>query len=52
MRIANSANKNAPKMLLGKTMAQSRIVGGVFIVTLLEYGQVKGGEEEGQGFRR
>jgi formate/nitrite transporter FocA (FNT family) len=28
------------------------IVGGVFIVTLLEYGQVKGGEEEGQGFRR
>ncbi len=28
------------------------IVGGVFIVTLLEYGQVKGGEDQGQGFRR
>ena len=28
------------------------ITGGVLIVTLLEYGQVKGGEEEGPGFRR
>jgi formate-nitrite transporter family protein len=28
------------------------ITGGVLIVTLLEYGQVKGGEEEGHGFPR
>ncbi|MHB1793644.1 MAG: formate/nitrite transporter family protein [Acidobacteriaceae bacterium] len=28
------------------------ITGGVFIVTLLEYGQVKGGEQEGHGFPR
>jgi formate-nitrite transporter family protein len=28
------------------------IVGGVLIVTLLEYGQVKGGESEDNGFRR
>ncbi len=28
------------------------ITGGVLIVTLLEYGQVKGGEDEGPGFRR
>ncbi|MGH9615962.1 MAG: formate/nitrite transporter family protein [Acidobacteriaceae bacterium] len=28
------------------------IAGGVFIVTLLEYGQVKGGEQEGHGFPR
>lgn len=28
------------------------IVGGVVIVTLLEYGQVKGGEQEGHGFPR
>jgi formate/nitrite transporter FocA (FNT family) len=28
------------------------IVGGVVIVTMLEYGQVKGGEQEGHGFPR
>lgn len=28
------------------------ITGGVFIVTLLEYGQVKGGDQAGQGFPR
>ena len=28
------------------------ITGGVLIVTLLEYGQVKGGEQEGHGFPR
>jgi formate-nitrite transporter family protein len=28
------------------------IIGGVVIVTLLEYGQVKGGEQEGHGFPR
>jgi formate/nitrite transporter FocA (FNT family) len=28
------------------------ITGGVLIVTLLEYGQVKGGEDEGHGFHR
>jgi formate/nitrite transporter FocA (FNT family) len=28
------------------------ILGGVVIVTLLEYGQVKGGEQEGHGFPR
>lgn len=28
------------------------IAGGIFIVTLLEYGQVKGGEEPGRNFRR
>ncbi|MHB8303274.1 MAG: formate/nitrite transporter family protein [Acidobacteriaceae bacterium] len=28
------------------------IAGGVLIVTLLEYGQVKGGEEQGRGFPR
>ncbi|MEO6965708.1 MAG: formate/nitrite transporter family protein, partial [Acidobacteriaceae bacterium] len=28
------------------------ITGGVIIVTLLEYGQVKGGEDQGRGFPR